>query len=404
LKTFEIFSESKKKGQNGRRKFKVILYRIFPDSCIDEANEVGTEYNLNGITWIKEYCEKALPSIKGMFLRCEFLDEDRTELCGHGMTDTVDGVPIFENATTIGTFTDGYIDEIEEDGEKIMVCIGVGEIDSNCYHNFCEKLDENIANGIYPQGSVEIMRTAENDGIVYKYGYKDKGRIPTEFIHSGYALLGVTPSDNSAKLVELNEKNNDKKEETKTMTDVEINALVEQIVSKYTDQVNAIAQCKSDCDSKIAEMNSTIETVTGEKNELTGTVEQLKEALEKVRNDYTELNAKYEELWKEREALEKALAEAQAKERIGEMNAAIANFSDDEVAYAQAEIDAFKADPVASEINSVVNKIYEGIGKNKKAADAQVASEQNAAANTQIEDIFSAVASVATAEEDVNIF
>ena len=401
MKTFEIFSESKKKGQNGRRQFKVILYRIFPDSCIDEVNEVGTEYNLNGITWIKEYCEKALPSIKGMFLRCEFLDEERTELCGHGMTDTIDGVPIFENATTIGTFTDGYIEEIEEDGEKIMVCIGVGEIDSSCYHNFCEKLDENIANGIYPQGSIEIMRTAENDGIVYKYGYKDIGRIPTEFIHSGYALLGVTPSDNSAKLVELNE-NNNKKEETKTMTEVEINALVEQIVSKYTDQVNAIAQCKSDCDSKIAEMNSTIETVTGEKNELSGTVEQLKDALEKCKEDYKELNKKYEELWAEREALEKALAEAQAKERIGEMNAAIADFTDEEVSYAQAEIDAFKENPVNSEINSVVNKIYEGIGKSRKAADAQVISEQNAA--TQIEDIFSAVAPVATAEEDVNIF
>ena len=282
-----------------------------------------------------------------------------------------------------------------------MVCIGVGEIDSSCYHNFCEKLDENIANGIYPQGSIEIMRTAENDGIVYKYGYKDIGRIPTEFIHSGYALLGVTPSDNSAKLVELNE-NNNKKEETKTMTEVEINALVEQIVSKYTDQVNAIAQCKSDCDSKIAEMNSTIETVTGEKNELSGTVEQLKDALEKCKEDYKELNKKYEELWAEREALEKALAEAQAKERIGEMNAAIADFTDEEVSYAQAEIDAFKENPVNSEINSVVNKIYEGIGKSRKAADAQVISEQNAA--TQIEDIFSAVAPVATAEEDVNIF
>lgn len=28
MKTFEIFSESKKKGQNGRRKFKLVLYKI----------------------------------------------------------------------------------------------------------------------------------------------------------------------------------------------------------------------------------------------------------------------------------------------------------------------------------------------------------------------------------------
>ena len=66
------------------------------------------------------------------------------------------------------------------------------------------------------------MRTADNDGIVYKYGYKDKGRIPTEFIHSGYAILGIAPSDKTAKLVELNEH----KEETKTMNEAEIKALI----------------------------------------------------------------------------------------------------------------------------------------------------------------------------------
>ena len=402
MKTFEIFSESKKKGQNGRRKFRAILYKIFPDSCIDEVNEVGTEYNSNGITWIREYCEKALPSIKGMFLRVEFLDDERTELCGHGMTDTIDGVPIFENATTIGTFTNGYIKEITDDnGENIIACIGEGEIDSSCYHNFCEKLDADIENGIYPQGSIEIMRTEENKSIVYKYGYKDFGRIPTEFIHSGYALIGVTPSDNSAKLIELNE-NNEKEEETKHMTESEINALVKQIVSEYTNQESAISQCQADCESKISEANAAVETITNEKNELTGSVEQLKDALEKVQADYEELDKKYHELWEEREALEKALAEAQAKERIGEMNAAISQFSAEEVAYAQAEIDAFNENPMTSEINSIVDKIYAEIGKQKKADEASIASEQNSAA-VEVEDIFSAVENGGAAEDD-NIF
>ena len=403
MKTFEIFSESKKKGQNGRRKFRAILYKIFPDTCIDEANEVGTEYNSNGITWIREYCEKALPSIKGMFLRAEFLDDERTELCGHGMTNIIDGVPIFENASTIGTFTNGYIEEItDENGENIIACIGEGEIDSSCYHNFCEKLDEDIENGVYPQGSIEIMRTEENSGIVYKYGYKDFGRIPTEFIHSGYALIGVTPSDNSAKLIELNE-NNEKEEETKSMTESEINALVKKIVTEYTNQESAISQCQADCESKISEANAAVENVTNEKNELTGSVEQLKAALQKVQDDYDELDKKYHELWEEREALDKALAEAQAKERIGEMNAAISQFSAEEVAYAQAEIDAFNENPMASEINSIVDKIYAEIGKKKKTDEATVASEQNAANSAEVEDIFSSVDSGNAAEDD-NIF
>lgn len=402
MKTFEIFSESKKKGQNGRRKFKVILYKIYPDECIDTENEIGTEYNLNGITWIEEYCRKALDSIKGMFLRCEFLDDERTELCGHGMTDIIDDVPIFENATTIGTFTKGYIDEIEDDkGEKIKVCIGEGEIDSSCYHNFCERLDENIANGIFPNGSIEIMRTEGNDGIVYKYGYKEQGRIPTEFIHSGYVLLGITPSDNAAKLVELNEH----KEETNTMTDVEIKALVEQTVSTYTNHTSEINQCKEDCDKQIKELNETIETITAEKDDVIANSEKIQAALDKCREELADTHKKLDGLYEEMDALRDELGKAKAKERVGELNSAIAGFSDAEKEYAKAEIEAFNADPVASEINSVVSKIWEGIGKTAKAdADAaKVVAEQNAA-KANIEDIFSVVDTGTNVPEDTNIF
>lgn len=402
MKTFEIFSESKKKGQNGRRKFKLILHEIYPDSCVDTVNEVGTEYNLNGITWIKEYCEKALPSIIDTSLRCEFLDEDRTELCGHGMTDIDDGVPVFENATVIGHFKKGYIEEIEDDdGNKILVSIGEGEIDSSCYHNFCEKLDENIENGIYPRGSVEIMRTEDNAGIVYKYGYKDFGRIPTEFIYSGYALLGVAPSDNKAQLVELNEH----KEETSTMNDVEVKALIDETVSAYTNHTNEINNCRAECEKQVSELNTQINTITQEKNELNASVEQLQKALDEIKEEYKNLNQKYDELWKERDTLEKALAEAQAKERVGELNAAIAKYTDEEKSYAQAEIDAFNADPVKSEINSVVNKILIGIGiKAKEEAEAAVIAEQNAAKEEEnVEDIFSAV-EPAKPTEDTNIF
>lgn len=401
MKTFEIFNETKK-GQNGRRKFKAILYQIYPDDCIDEANEAGTEYNLNGITWIREYCEKALPSIQGMSLRCEFLDDERTELCGHGMTDVEDGVPIFENATVIGTFQEGYIDEVElPDGETITACIGVGEIDSSCYHNLCEKLDENIANGIYPCGSVEIMRTADNEGIVYKYGYKDKGRIPMEFIHSGYAILGIAPSDKTAKLVELNEH----KEETNAMNEAEIKALIEQTVSAYTNQIAEINQCKAECESKIAELNETVETITNEKNELAAESAKIQAALDECHADMQNKDKEMEALWNEKRALEIALGEAKAKERLGELNAAIAEFSDDEKAYAQAEIDAFNANPVESEINSVVDKILIGIGKKarEEAAAAKVTAEQNAAKDASIEDIFSSVEEVSPAE-DTNIF
>lgn len=401
MKTFEIFSESKKKGQNGRRKFKAILYQIFPDSCVDEEKEVGTQYNRNGITWLREYCEKALPSIKGMSLKCEFLDDERTELCGHGMTDIEDGIAIFENAVVIGTFSEGYIDEVElPNGETITACIGVGEIDSSCYNNLCKKLDEDIANGIYPSGSVEILRTEDNDGIVYKYGYKDLGRIPTEFIHSGYALLGITPSDKTAKLVELNET---QKEDIDIMNDAEIKALVEQTVTSMMNHTSEINQCKEDCDKQITELNATIETVTAEKNEAIANSEKIQAALDECIKERDEKCKELDQLWEEMKVLREELGKAKAKERVGELNAAIAAFTDAEKEYAKAEIEAFNADPIASEINSVVNKIWEGIGK--KAKEDAIVAEQNAAnQRTSVEDIFSAVETKPAVDTDTNIF
>lgn len=401
MKTFEIFSESKKKGQNGRRKFKAILYRIFPDSCVDEEAQAGTQYNKNGITWLREYCEKALPSIKGMSLKCEFLDEERTELCGHGMTDIEDGIAIFENAVVIGTFSEGYIDEVElPNGEKITACIGVGEIDSSCYNNLCKKLDEDIANGIYPSGSVEIMRTEDNDGIIYKYGYKDYGRIPTEFIHSGYAILGVTPSDQNAKLVELNET---QKEDIDTMNDAEIKALVEQTVTSMMNHTAEINQCKDDCEKQIAELNAAFETVTAEKNEAIANSEKIQAALDDCKKELEETYKKIDGLYEEMNALRDELGKAKAKEHIGELNAAIATFTDAEKEYAKAEIEAFTADPIASEINSVVNKIWEGIGKKAKE-DAIVAEQNTANQRTSVEDIFSAVETKPVVDTDTNIF
>lgn len=401
MKTFELSSKEQK---NGRRKFKLVLHEIYPDSVIDEATGTGSEMNLNGITWIREFCEKQLPTIKGMSLRCEFLDDERTELCGHGETDIIDGEPIFEDAVVIGNFEDGYIEEITNDeGDTITACIGVGTIDSSCYHNLCAKLDEDMSNGIYPMGSVEIMRQPDKDGITYLGGYVDKGRIPTEFIYSGYALLGVTPADRQARLLELNDKH---KEETTTMTDVEVKAIVEQTVSTYTAQIEEINQCKTECESRVAELNETVETVQNEKNELNATVEQLQAALEQIRAEYKELDERYNALWEERQALEKALGEARAKERLGELNEALKEFTEEERGYAAEEIAAFEQNPIEGEINSVVNQILIGIGK-KAREDAQTAAaviaEQNAAKKTEVEDIFGAMED-STPTEDVDIF
>lgn len=389
----KIIELSSKQSKNGRRKFKAILHRIFPDDCIVDG--VGTQYNENGITWIREYCENALPTIDGMSLRVEFLDEERTEICGHGETEIVDGLQLFENATVIGTFKKGYIDELEVNGEKQLVCIAEGEIDEACYKSFVEKLDEDLADGNAPYGSVEIYKTSDNDGIIYKYGYHDYGRVPEKFIYSGFALLGVKPADNSAKLLELNSKN---KEEQNNMDEKMLQGFVsdiKQVISETNSKNEELSKTIAELNEAIADKDKTIA-------ELNASSEELKAALEKAEKDYQEVWKKEDELYNEIKELKAQLAEAQAKERVGEMNSAIAGFSDEEKAYAQAEIEAFTADPINCEINSVVNKIWEGIGKKAKE-DAKIVAEQNAS-NNEVDDIFAEVSEINSADEDDSIF
>lgn len=393
----KLFELSTKANRDGKRKFKLVLYKIFPDSCVDTVNEVGTEFNKNGITWIREYCEQALPSIKGMFLRCEFLDPERTELLGHGYTGVAEGEPTFEDAVTVGVFTNGYIEDIETDEGVITACIGEGEIDALCYHNFVQKLEQDMAQGIYPKGSVEIMHTSDNDEIIYKYGYKDQGRIPMIFRHSGYCLIGVTPADDSAVLLELNEKH---KEELDTMNELEIKALVSQTVEEMSKNASQINEINEACDAKIAEANEARDKAIAEKNEL-------ETKLNEIQTKVEDLEAKLEAVTNERNSFESELNEAKAKEKLNEMNSAIASFSDEEKAYAQAEIEAFEADPMNVEINSITDKIWLEIGKASKAqaekeAEENAISEQNSA--NDIEDIFSEIVTDNDSAEDINIF
>lgn len=392
-----IFEMSSKADRDGRRHFRVILHEVFPDSCVDLTEEAGALYNENGITWLEQYSEAALPTLVGKSIRCEFLDSERTEIWGHGLTDMdAENGAIFENATMIGTFTNGYIANVEINGETKRVCIGEGNIDAACYHNFVEKLEKDMAEGNPPAGSVEIQRTDGNEAIIYKYGYKDKGRIPMVYEYSGFALLGVRPADPSSKLIELNNK-----EGVMTMDKDEIKVLIEQTVAEINSAENQIAQCKADCDARIAEANAATEIAVAERNEAQAAIEQAQSELETLRQEYAELNQKYETLQSEKAESDKALAEAQAKERIGELNSAIAEFTDEERAYAQGEIDAFNAEPITTEINSVVAKIYEGIGKNAKATEKKQA-EQNEANDTI--DIFSDMPGNDGSLDDVNIF
>lgn len=421
MKTFEISSKTNKKGY---RPFKAILHEIYPESCIDHKNQVGTLYNDNGITWIEPYCEQALSSIVGKSLKCEFLDDDRTEIGNHGMTGIQDGVPLFEDATVIGHFTKGYIDKINtDDGEK-TVCVGEGEIDASCYAKFADKLDEELLKGNFPECSVEIAKCEDEDAIVYEYGYKDKGRIPKKFDYFGLAILGVKPADKMSLFVELNQKHeedNMEKEQfdalvasvTENIKAViaENNSLCEQKVKeaeamacKAKEEAEAMAcKAKEDAEAMACKVEKEASEKEAECNELKSEVEALKAAIEQNKADLQAAYEKENQLYEENKALRKELARAQAAQRVSEMNSALGEFSDVEKSYAKELLDEFEKDPMAVEINSVVAKIHEEIGK--KAKEAQKSAEINSAHNTTLTDIdiFGEV-STGKSVEDTNIF
>lgn len=388
MKLIEINSKQDKK--TGYKRFKLILAEVYDKSCI--VDETGTKYNDNGITWIDEYVENVKDTLIGSSVTVEFADESKTDILGHGETGQYkDGVPLLSNATTIGHFDKAYIDEVTDDDKKTKkVFVGEGTLDYMRYSDCIDLLSEKLSNNETIHGSVEIVRTENNSAIVYLYGYKDIGRIPTEFEFSGYALLGcgIQPSDHTASLLELNNKKNDIKEEFITMD--------EKTLSIITDSVKAcIAECNSkngEFESKIAELNSALETKMNENANLSDEIAKLQKAIQ-------DLEAEREGFWAERDALEKELGELKAKQRLAELNSALEGFTDEQKEYAKAEIDAFNADPVKLEINSITAKIYEGIGKATVASEnkkAKVLAEQN----SKKVDIFADIDDISTSNDD----
>lgn len=403
-----IVELSEKKYKNGRRPFTAILYELQPPDCV--VDDVGTKYNKNGITFLEEYCAPQLDSIKDMSVTVSFLDDERTMISGHGMTGIKDGMPIFDNATTVGHFTEGYIDNIESDGETKRVVIGKGYLDEMRYSSFVEQLEIDLNNGISVEGSIEIYKAEGNDGIVYKKGYLSKGRIPVTFIHAGWSLVS-NPADSTSSLVELNEKKN-KKEEEETMDMNEVKSVIQSTISELNDK-------SQDYEVKIADLNAQIEKLNAEIENKNNTISELNVSVGQVQAALDKLNKDHETYWAEREILEKELAKAKVAEKLGELNLALGEFNDEEKEIAKDDIEKLTTeinsaekkealDNVTSEINSIKSKICMNIVAKQKQAEAesQRVSELNAKnSEHDVDDIFSEICSENKQDdEDLNIF
>ena len=312
-----VLELSNKEDKDGRRRVKVILHEIYKDK---------SQHNKNGITWLEEYCKNNLDSVKEISITCEFINDERTEILGHGETGIVDGVPILENATMIGVLERGYIDDIVVDGESKRALIGEGYIDAMRYKNFADVLEEKIKANETIFGSVEIIGLKENGNrIKYLNGYQEIGRIPTEYRYSGFAILGVMPSDETARLIEIN-----KRKENGDMEKLE--KMFEKFEEKF-DKTDEYKQALEQKQKEIDDLNKQIEDL-------------------KAQNE--SLSDKLKETDKLKEELDK-LKSSTLKEQL---NAALADFSDKEKEIVKESIEKFSADPINSDesIQDIVDK------------------------------------------------
>lgn len=371
---FNTIEICKKQDKNGRRRFKMVLHEVFSNDCVGEDG-LGTIYQDNGITWIEQYCKDALSTISGMSIRVQFLDDERTQIFGHGATDLtgtkVDGLPLFEDATVVGHFEKGYITDIDIDGVPKKVCMGEGILDEMCYPNFVHWLEDKIKDEESVFGSIEIFKKSENKGIVYLNGHTgdEFGRVPMEFIYSGFAMLDCcSPADKSSRLMELNSK----KTEVEKMDEKTINQITDTIKSGIAESMNKDEKYKT----KISELNSIVEKKDEEISTLNQNIADLTAALEKLQKEQSAM-------WAEREAIEKELGELRAAKRIAELNTALDQFTDDEKNAAKESIDKFREDPVncGIEINSIVESIkihsYDASKSKTVARVAEINSMQN---------------------------
>lgn len=386
----KVLELSSKSSKGGRRKIKMVLLTIHNKG----------EKNLNGISWNEEYVLNNLESVKGIPICASFLDDEKDIPLGHGYTDTVEigdgkSEPLFNDSECCGVIEDAKIEDLEINGKTKRVLVGYGVLFYQRYKNFCDYLKTQIEISDV-KSSIEIVGK-DGGAIVYDGGFNEDIRYPQIFDFSATAIIGIKEADENCYVLEVAQANK-KKEELNNMDE----KMLKEFVSEIKEVISETNSKNEELCKTITELNEVIADKDNTIAELNAGSEELKVALEKAQEEYKEIWEKEEELYKEIKELKDQLAVAQAKERVGEMNSAIASFSDEEKEYAKEEIDAFKADPINCEINSIVNKIWEGIGKKAKEAE-KVLAEQNAALK-EVDDIFAEIIEINSADDDESIF
>ena len=368
-----IIEMGSRKTKGGRRYIKMALHTI---------HENEEDVQGNGLHWVEKYVLNNIDTAVNMPICVEFADDTKTFPIGHGYTDQIQDengnpMPIFENSEVVGTIEKAQIETITVNDSKVKALVGEGYLFDQRYPNFVKWLKENMeTNSI--KSSIELVGTEENNNqIVYDGEATAEYRTPMVYSYSGTAILSVKEADENAVVLEaasLNKNNN---------VESEVNEMDEKTLGLIADAVKgAVTETNSknaEYEAKITELNQTIADKDSKIAELNASVAEIQAAIDSVKAEMEQKSRELDAAWEEKAALEKALGEAKAKERLGELNTAIAGFTDEQKGFAKDEIEKFNADPVNSEINSVVDAIYRGIGKQSMEKKNEPVVEINSA-------------------------
>lgn len=367
---YEISSEHE---ITGRRKIKVVLHEIHPDPSV---------YQENGISWNEEYVLNNLQSVSGMSIVAEFLTDEKDVPYGHGMTDILGTLPVFEDATVVGHFERGYVDTIEINGANRRVLVAEGLLDEMRYPKFVGWLREHMQDSVV-KGSVEIVGTSEQNGhIVYADGWKETGRVPMIYDYSGYAILSIKPADESAIVLELNNKQDEK--EGNNMDEKQFEELKETISNAIVESNSKNDEYEKKLQEKDAEINTlktSIEEKDAEINQLKVDAEEAKTAKENAEAKAAELNAK--------------VASMENEKAVADLNSALEGYTEEQMKIAESEINSFKENPGCIEINSIVGKICTEI--------VRLERENSRSEDTNV-DIFGGIEDINNTDSEINIF
>lgn len=413
-----ILEISKRATKGGKVPIKIVLHKIHEDQ---------SETNKNGLHWKEEYVQQAKDTVKSIPICAEFADNNKGVPLGHGYTETIinengDKEPVFKNSDTVGVIETASIERVNVNGENILALVGEGVLFKQRYPEFVSWVRKGFAlNQVLT--SIEIMGLEENDNaIVYEENNPTpQMRTSKEYQYTGVAILSVEPADDDAVVLEVAQKQNINKEDCIEM-EFNMDEVKSVITNTITELNNKEADFKATIESlneKIAEINS---VVVGKESEIVEKDEKIKElnnAIEELNATITKLTEENETHISERESLEKEVVKAKITTKLAEMNNSLKVFSDAEKEMCQAQIDACKtsiegcekAEDLESktvEINALVSKIYEEIGKASKVkAEEERQMEINSKTTETVVDIFSGISVVeekTQEDEDVSIF